>query len=483
MRRSLIWLSGARWQILEQNCPAERPKYSGLGAVILITASMAMVSAAFALVSVLNVPLWRALAFALGWGLAILSLDRLLVVSLQRPEGRRSYWVLAGLRLVLSILLGFVISTPLVLQIFRPEIDYQITRIHDQAAALYFGQLSSGPLGRAITRDAQNVDALAAVTATGGAGTDLATNPNLNKPNADQAQAQAQAQIYYSEWQCQLYGKSPSGTEKCPPGDGVLAAQTEHAYKAEEALAAQYGNQIAAEQQALFAQGKAEQATERSQAAQQLANAKQQLQAAQTEQAQQTAAFRTENRDDTGLLIRLQALSAATAGSFTLLLTRWLLFLLFLFIDCMPVLIKVLLNAGPESDYERALKLRSDADYLAAQAEANGEQNRLAGLAADIPEVTDKLIATRKEVEDAWREAWRADQMQRIARGQGFSSGGAAPPPASAQAARTWFRPGTRFSPPPFSGRASATRLVLQKFVPPRPSPQDPAADQNGNRS
>ena len=73
----LIWLSGASRQVLAQ-CPTERPKFVGLGAAILVTAGMAAVSLSFALFTALKAPLWVAVIFALLWGLAIMSLDRLL---------------------------------------------------------------------------------------------------------------------------------------------------------------------------------------------------------------------------------------------------------------------------------------------------------------------------------------------------------------------------------------------------------------------
>src|ERR1700678_447637 len=116
-----IWLSGVSRQVLDQ-CPTERPKFIGLGASILVTAGMAAVSLSFALYTALKAPIWLALIFALLWGLAIMSLDRLFVVSLHRYRNRFFYVLLAAPRFLMAVLLGFVISTPFVLQIFQPEI-------------------------------------------------------------------------------------------------------------------------------------------------------------------------------------------------------------------------------------------------------------------------------------------------------------------------------------------------------------------------
>ena len=67
---------------------------------------------------------------ALLWGLAIMSLDRLFVASMHRYRNRLIYLFMASPRFLMAILLGFVISTPFVLVIFRPEISHQIKILH-----------------------------------------------------------------------------------------------------------------------------------------------------------------------------------------------------------------------------------------------------------------------------------------------------------------------------------------------------------------
>src|SRR6185437_11452978 len=84
----LIWLSGAQPELLSR-CPTDKPKYIGIGSAIAITAGVASTSMTFALTTALRASLYVALPFALLWGLAIMSLDRWLVVSLQREVGVR----------------------------------------------------------------------------------------------------------------------------------------------------------------------------------------------------------------------------------------------------------------------------------------------------------------------------------------------------------------------------------------------------------
>jgi hypothetical protein len=121
---------------------------------------MAGVSLAFALVTALTVPLAVAIPFAIAWGIAILSLDRLFVVSLPRKGTRLNHLLRATPRVLLALLLGFVISTPFVLQIFRPEIEHEITVLHAQAQQQYLKSQAASQLQQNITADTMKVTTL-----------------------------------------------------------------------------------------------------------------------------------------------------------------------------------------------------------------------------------------------------------------------------------------------------------------------------------
>src|SRR5947207_1427128 len=119
MKRLLIALSGAREEILER-CPTERLKFQSLGWAILITSGIAVMSMWFALTSVLGLNPVLSFPIAVLWGLVIMGIDRWLVTSMQGGGSRK--WAMALPRLVLALLLGSLISTPLVLRIFQSEI-------------------------------------------------------------------------------------------------------------------------------------------------------------------------------------------------------------------------------------------------------------------------------------------------------------------------------------------------------------------------
>ena len=428
MGRFLIWLSGARRQILAE-CPTERPKYVGIGAAILITAAMAAVSLAFALVTALKVKLWLALPFAIAWGVAIMSLDRLFVVSMPR-KGKPSAQILRAIpRLLLALLMGLVISAPFTLQIFRPEIEHEISVIHQQAAAAYYRQLKTSSIQQRINQDENNVTNLEARAAGGGSGVPPSQDPTLENLQSQLTQAEAAESRDYDQWQCQLYGRAPSGQVCRPPGNGVLARADEQRYHQDVAQVNQLNGQITAQQKQLDQSNTRVKNNDKTAAATSLPAAKQQLKVDQATEQAQTDAFVSSNQNNGGLLIRLQALEKVTADNATLNAARWLLFLLFVVIDCMPVAIKVMLNLGPENNYDRMLEaeekkqlkvaasnraLRQRAETLSAEVILGEAQSRLAGWNAPIPAVTENIIATRTRVENKKLHAWENDQTRRL---------------------------------------------------------------------
>jgi hypothetical protein len=431
MGRFLVWLSGANRQILEST-PNDRAKYVGIGTLILLPGLMGTVSMMFALTTVLNFKPWVALPFALGWGLAIICMDRVFVVTLQR---KRSW--LAIPRIMLALLLGLVISTPFVLQIFRPEIEQEIVKLQNAQATQFIGSAASSKVADQIATDKATINTLQAEIASGGPGANLTGDSTLQGLDKQLSSDQASENYWYAQWQCQLYGTEQSGG-KCKPGNGPLAQQS-------ATQVAIYRARITQDQQAVTARENILKINAQSSAAKTIAQEQQQLQATQQQlqtdqnlQATETANFLARNKEDTGLLIRMKALDVTTAGNTTLEAARWLLFALFVVIDLMPVLMKVMMNWAPPSSYEKMLAdeegtqfevaenrraVWKHTQFKAAQTIAGSSRDRLAGLAAPLPEVKDDIIAARRRVEGEWLRAWEAGQMRRIANGEQITTG------------------------------------------------------------
>jgi hypothetical protein len=423
----LIWLSGARPDILRQ-FPAQRGKYLGVGSAILITASIAAVSMTFALHTALRAPLYLAIPAALAWGLAILTLDRWLVVSLQRQDHPWRYALLAVPRVLLAVLFGFIISTPFVLQIFRPEIEQQITQIQSHRSDAYFAHLSSDPLTRRINNEQAQVAKLqSTIEAGGAAATNPYQDPTVSGLVRQRSATLRQEKADYGQWQCQLYGIS-QGT-KCKRGQGPLAAASKQRYLNDVALVRQENTQIKAAVQRVLAQQRAGDTAAVGAARTALPHARQRLNTDVHEQGTLTESFNNKNASSAGLLLRLQALSDATAHNGTLNAARWLLFALFTTIECLPILVKTLLNLGPPNAYEqmvtdeerRAARAAEEEDIRlkaarVIQADAVlDEAKRMAESRGDmIPEITQEAIAAERRVAMAMIVAWEQREMSNI---------------------------------------------------------------------
>jgi hypothetical protein len=140
LKRFFLMCSGATRELLyAPSCLTELNKYAMLGALIFFTAGFASLSGGYAMYIAFRDP---AVATALGvlWGLFIFTLDRLIVSGIRTPHYEPSDTravlmgkALRGLlqacpRLVLAVFLSIVIATPLELKLFDREIQLSIAQ-------------------------------------------------------------------------------------------------------------------------------------------------------------------------------------------------------------------------------------------------------------------------------------------------------------------------------------------------------------------
>lgn len=146
-----LWLcAGANRKLLRQ-CPTEHAKYAGIGGTILFTAILASLSGGYAIYKVFADELLNqttglyeldahafkiSIAFGIVWGLLIFNLDRFMVNTMYSDGTQKitkDEWKGAFPRLILAIFIGVVISTPIELRIFKDKIQAQL--IIDQGKA------------------------------------------------------------------------------------------------------------------------------------------------------------------------------------------------------------------------------------------------------------------------------------------------------------------------------------------------------------
>jgi hypothetical protein len=368
----LIWLSGAQPDILAE-FEHDRAKYIGIGSAVLITSTMAAVSMSFALHMALNANLALAIPFALAWGLAIMSLDRWLVVSLARQPGYR-YLLLAVPRALLGLLFGIIISTPLTLQIFHVEIDNQISIDHTNATAAYNTSPAVQDLTAAVTADQNQVATYQGViNSGGGGGTTPAQNSTLATLKSEQTSDQSQAQSYYKSWHCELYGGCGGGYVQ---GDGPAATYDHGQYVYYTGQAQSVQRQITADQGEFAKQDAALATTTTKNARINLAGAQAKLTRDQSTLNALKANYKSTLASDTGILARLQALEQLRMSSPVLFMAEFLLFLFFTAIEWLPIMVKLLLNFGPENTYEKALAQAEQVSLMRAENERMTEYLR-----------------------------------------------------------------------------------------------------------
>lgn len=125
-----FWLcAGVNRRVLRQ-CPTDYAKYAGIGGTIFFTAVMAFISGGYAISFVFqDASIFIPLGFGVVWGLLIFNLDRFMVNTMY-SDGKHTISkaeFYGGLpRIVLAFFLGIVISTPLEIRVFQDKIQSQL---------------------------------------------------------------------------------------------------------------------------------------------------------------------------------------------------------------------------------------------------------------------------------------------------------------------------------------------------------------------
>jgi hypothetical protein len=394
VRHLLARLAGAHLDVL-RHFPAERPKYTGIGAAILSTGVLACASMFFALHNALRLGVLAATACALVWSLVIISIDRALITSLHRSAAWWGYLLRALPRVLLALLLGAIISTPFTLQIFQPEIKAEVAEIHTKNLNAFIAAQRTGDLGRQTAVDRLELQKLQKTISTNG--DDQVAGTSAAALVQQQTKDQAAEQKAFDDWQCEMYG----GPACKAAGPGPVADAAKQRYLAAKRQVDDDARRIAA--------ARGQDQSGRSAAVKSAASAKA---AAQRKVDQDQARLQTEldafvkqNLADNGLLIQLKALDQVTAKNDTLNAFRILLFLLFMAVEILPVTTKIFITLGPKSTYEEAVEAAEASELLTVQAEAESAQRqRLQELAA-MEQVWDQVAEEAADAELRIRRA------------------------------------------------------------------------------
>jgi hypothetical protein len=342
----------------------ERTKFAAMAGVLLTTAAVAAISMFFALHHAVGVSLGWSVPLALIWGVAIINIDRLLIITIGAARGRRAQMTITIMsRLVLAALIAIVVATPLVLQIFASDIAAELPIVRQQQSAQFIQNVDRGAEGKQLAT--VNSEIIKEQSLVNGKQSSQVTNDQatVNELNGELAADRSAENAAYAKWQCEIGGlkggSCPSGTSG-KAGNGPLARADEEAYENDKQTVTSLNQQLTAAENTL--------GTDDSAAAQTASNARNQLVSLEERRSNLQNMINAlvtndnhANQKDSGLLELIQALNAASAKSAGLAAARWIVTGLFFVIEVLPVLVKSLFMLGPESAYEKIVAKKSEA--------------------------------------------------------------------------------------------------------------------------
>ena len=361
LKRYLLVLAGTNVRVLNK-APGDTPKQISLAGVILTTAGLAVASSAFALRTALHLPLATALFIGLLWGVAIANLDRWLVTATARQPTVWGNVRLALPRLLLALIIGTVVSTPLTLEIFRSEINNELTVMQAEQKAAFTSRLADDARYRDLPAQREQIVMLQAEAASGVDEAQVYKNPAVTDLRQQLATVTTSLARAEEAVVCEKEGKCGSGKAGAGP-----------AFNEKVALRDRLRSQSADLQTELDAKTKQVRAELQQSSTETRANAKARLSELQARVEQTTAAYDAEIqrnaaavRNGDGLLARLHALERISSGDRLLLTAHIFLFLFFTAIECLPVLFKLLLSLGKPSLYEQLNTIEDESTYADA---------------------------------------------------------------------------------------------------------------------
>lgn len=411
----MLWLSGADERVLAE-CPTERRKFVATGGVVLMAAGFAVLAATFTLRDFLRVSAPLAVLVGIAWGVAIMNLDRWLLISIRRQRTPTLTVAMALPRLFLAVMVGLVVAQPLVLWVFGPEVEHQATR--DKKAQLAADQTSltaqSSDIGKLQAQRRELQETLAG----GATGATVSKDSQYRELSAKLAGEERRAHEAQAGVTCEIAGKCGSDER----GEGPVTHRKQHVLEGIEARVTSLSRQREGLIARLTAEERKTVGRHQGFASPQLTAVEAKLKVRERQLAEAQAEYVHESKSHPGLLDRVEALSHLTAKHESVRNIAWLLGLLILAIDSLPAFVKTIQSLGRPSLYEQVLdELESQAHAaVASQAEAMTDANqvraettvRAAEARRDLElaarrELTEKTVAAQKEVAERFIAAWR----------------------------------------------------------------------------
>lgn len=468
----LTRLAGAHPDVLAK-AKTDRAKFATMGVVLLTTAGFAGVSATFALTTSVGLPLPAAIVAGVLWGCAILALDRMLVVSLTRQSGWVRNAIAAVPRLLLAFVIGSVVSVPLVLRIFQPEINSELEIMHSENLTVAQEKLDKRFAD--IPRTQERVTELQAI-ASGQSQPSVSADPDVVAAQEKVTQAQQAYDTAAANAQCELLGTCGS----FQPGVGEAYRQAKaRADEAAQTLSEAKAHlaQVTSAAQARISGGTASNTRA---AAEELKTLVPRLEKRKAERAEAQRRLDNGELNNEGMLARLEALDRLSAEHGNMQLAQLALTALFLLIELLPVVVKLLSVFGAETLYERLLaaeedtiEKRSTSDNTAAlRGEKDLADKQFRARQKANKQLVAKQSAIAKKAIDTWGEIAKSRSDDELARWYAKHSGQSVPtqptqPPRKPAPASVTVPLMTPVPPPAAGGAQTYRQFRAAAGVPP----------------
>lgn len=409
-----LWIcAGVNRKMLRQ-CPSDYAKYAGTGGTILFTAIMAAISGGYAISFVFqDAPLYVPLIFGLIWGLMIFNLDRFMVNTMysdgKHTISKAEFW--GGFpRIILAIFLGIVISTPLEIRIFQDKIKSQL--IIDQ------GKVGDDVRQAHDLLYQQRKDIEDQISTRNNQLTDLRAG-RLDGVSGRVADKEKELR----EAENRLYNETNGDGVTKKKGYGPAAKQLEsqvNRLKGELANLRNEEKQNNANNQAYIKQRTVSVQNEIEEYNRRLKEVDEKIQEVENQGTEGQKAL-------TGFCAQINALNEiASLENTSLFLARLFISLLFIAIEVIPTLFKMMVSSGPYDDMLLAEKHRIKAlaerkiqevdDFVQNEITISTEKNK-ARLEAELKaneDILKKLAAAQAELIEVAIEEWRKQELEKV---------------------------------------------------------------------
>ncbi|MEU7741147.1 DUF4407 domain-containing protein [Nonomuraea sp. NPDC049158] len=389
--------------------PQERSRYTSLGGIVVSTALIAGASMLGALTLLSQVSLLYLVPMAVLWGLIIANIDRFLITSLHGDADGWSRWGNVLIRLALAVVIGIFIAEPLTLKLFQERLDRQIMVERDQAISLTESRYKqcnppTGPAPSGVNCSGYFLDGGEQAVA-------IERNITQSKSILKDAEDRLAADIKRREDLEAIRNRECSGIKVANRTTG-LAGHGPRCKVYTDDLKAFVTSHDIPKQQKEIAERKDE---IDSLAADQNSAEKERSKTLSKKNAEHVEETRRAY-NDIGLLDRWEALGTVAGQSGMVTFAHWLLRIIFVLLDCMPIISKML---NGKTEYDRLLTQELRAGSACHEAELNFTTRQTTGeYEIRLREEERRLKAERGRIDRDQRvdEASRDDEIDRLAR-------------------------------------------------------------------